>query len=81
MVTEKLPQRPPLEQIRDHIHEIDGRNELGYERIRLLWFVANCYDEMISKQHKTIDLRSMAGRNSKGAPEVLKYKGTKVIAQ
>lgn len=38
-----------LSEIADHLEEIEGSNELGYERMKLLWYVANCYDEMLRR--------------------------------
>ncbi len=44
MITERMPHKYSLSEIGKHLHEIEGSNELGYDRLRILWFVANCYD-------------------------------------
>lgn len=54
---------------------------MGYDRLRILWFVANVYDEMLSKQQKTVDLRNIGTGKPHPAPQVIKYKGKKALAQ
>lgn len=80
MVTEKMPQKYSLAEIGQHLNEIQGTNDLGYDRLRILWFVANCYDELLSKQEKIIDIRSIANKQT-GTPQVTKYKGNKMLTQ
>jgi len=49
--------------------------------MRLLWYIASCYDEMLSKQRKKVDLRNIMGNKPKQTPVVTKYKGQKVIGE
>lgn len=42
--------------------------------------MANCYDEMLSKQEKTVDLRSI-GIKPMTTPQVSRYKGAKLLGQ
>jgi hypothetical protein len=49
--------------------------------MRLLWYVANCYDEMSSKQPKRTDLRNILGNKPKPTPMITKYKGQKLLHQ
>jgi hypothetical protein len=50
----------PMSQIRSHLHEIQGTTTLGYDKIRVLLFVADCYEEMFAKQDQTPNLRDIA---------------------
>lgn len=43
--------------------------------------MANVYDEMLSKQEKTVDLRNIGTSKPNPVPQVIKYKGKKVLAQ
>lgn len=49
-----------MSQIRSHLHEIQGTTTLGYDKIRVLLFVADCYEEMFAKQDQTPNLRDIA---------------------
>lgn len=49
--------------------------------MRLLWYIASCYDEMLAKQQKKIDLRNLADQKNKQVPMITKYKGQKVMEQ
>lgn len=81
MVTDKMSVKYPINEIGNHLSEMSGTNELGYDRLRILWYVANCYDEMMSRQAQTIDLRYLGSIKSKEQPSIIKYKGKKVIAE
>ena len=50
----------PIHEIRNHLNQIEGRNELGYDRVRVLWFIANTFDEVYGKQKQSADLRDIA---------------------
>lgn len=48
--------------------------------MRLLWYIASCYDEMLSKQPKKIDLRNMADIKLRQTPIITMYKGQNVVS-
>ncbi len=66
LVTDKLTHKYPLSEIGKHLHEINGTNDVGYDRLRILWFIANTYDEMLVKQSKKVDLRNIIHSNYEG---------------
>jgi hypothetical protein len=80
-IADKVTKRYPLHEIRSHLGEIEGTNELGYDRIRLLWFIANSYEEVFNKQRKRHDLRDMACLKTQPTPILNRYKGDKLIHQ
>ena len=43
-VTEGSMKKLTLAEISQHLGEIEGTNEYGYDKLRVLWFVASCYD-------------------------------------
>ena len=45
----------------------------------MLWFIANCFDEVYGKQRPNADLRDAAAAKSKPVPEMTRYKGAKVV--
>jgi len=53
---------------------------MGYDKLRILWFVAKCYDEMLRKQKKIVDLRSIGNKNPTD-PIVSRYRGNKMLNQ
>lgn len=48
-VTEGGRRKYTLDEIGEHLDEIEGTNEYGYDKMRLLWFIANCYDEVLRR--------------------------------
>lgn len=59
-VIDHMDVKYPISQIRSHLHEIKGTNSLGYEKLRVLLFVADCYEEIFAKQSQNPNLRDIA---------------------
>lgn len=59
--------------------EIKGSTDLGYDKIRVLLFIANSYDEIFSKQQKTPNLRDLLAKKPKETT-ITTYKGKKIVS-
>lgn len=63
-----------LEDIAEHLQELQGDSQYGYDQLKVLWFIASIYDEILHKKKKVNDISSLLKSGSSIEPRIISYK-------